>query len=698
MRSVISREPKPVSVPTAKSGAEEIKMLVFDELKKNDPQLRLVAMVLAAALCILLAGLWWVQIVSMHEYQTHLETQAYRTVRLPAMRGKILDREGRVLAENRPRYNLSLYLDDLRRQFDDAYGELFKQARDMQKQVIAAQEKKLGRSLTKVERKQFAFTTDQLQQLHEQARLGVASELIAQISRQLGQPLTLDAKDFELAYERRLVLPYPVLKNLNDVQIARFEEKFNGGLGTDLELESARFYPYQTTAAHLLGYVKLNTDSVEGEESFFSYRLPDYRGLVGVEGGFDAQLHGHAGTESVLVNSQGYRQPESVWSEPEPGHNVVLTIDLDIQRSAENSFVRHQGADARGAIVVMDVRSGDVLAMVSSPTFDPNSFSQGISRADWQKLQDLTAEKNRATYENYAPGSIFKTVIALAALENGLDPKEVYHVQTDPTRPGKGCIYIGRRKIDDTAPPGDYDFQRAFIHSSNAYFVTNGLRAGVENIIRMGEKFHLGERTGLFARQETRGNFPTLDRVTSSDWRAGDTANVCIGQGEVAVTPIQMAVMTSAIANGGKVLWPRLVDRIEPQDPASGEVATNFPSGVVRDELGVHPRSLQILREAMLADVESSEGTGTPAAVNGLQICGKTGTAQVQDTSNKTIGHNYWFASYAPYENPKYAVVVMVESQESGSGTTVCAPIAHDIYETILKKENANAARVLARN
>jgi penicillin-binding protein 2 len=518
------------------------------------------------------------------------------------------------------------------------------------------------------------------------------------VSQQIGQPLTLDAKDFERAYETRLALPYPILKNLDDGQIARFEEKFTGGMGVDLEMEAARVYPSGTTAAHLLGYVKLNTDSVEGEDSFFSYRLPDYRGLVGVEGDFDSQLHGHAGTESVLVNSQGYRQSENIWLQPEPGHNVVLTIDLDLQRAAEKSLARLQGADAHGAVVVMDVQKGDVLAMVSSPTFDPNDFAQGISEEKWKQVQDLTAEKNRATFENYAPGSIFKTVVALAALENGMNPKEIYHVQSDPTRPGKGCIYIGKRKIDDTAPAGDYDFKRAFIHSSNAYFVTNGLRARVENIIRMGEKFHLGERTGLFPHQETRGNFPTLERVTSPEWRAGDTANVCIGQGEVAVTPVQMAVMVSAIANGGKILWLRLVDRIEPQDPSSGEVATNFPSGMVRDELGVHPRSLQILHDAMLADVESNEGTGTAAAVDGLQICGKTGTAQVQDEHNKLVGWNYWFASYAPYENPKYAVVIMVESTSSGSGGTVCAPIAHDIYEEILKKENANAVKVLARN
>jgi penicillin-binding protein 2 len=642
-------------------------------------------------------GLWWVQVVSAREYQEHLETQAYRTVRIPAMRGKILDREGRVLAENRPRYNLSLYLDDLQKQFDDAYSPLHKRALEVQKENIAAQEKKLGRSLTKAERNQFVFTTDQWQQLHAQARLSVANNLVAQVGRQLGQPLNFDAAKFERAYETRLALPYTILPNLNETQIARFEENFSGGLGADLELQAARIYPAGATAAHLLGYLRSDDSSQEGEDADFNYRLPDYRGVVGVEGRCDAELRGRAGEESVLVNNLGYRQSENVWSQPEPGNNVVLTIDLDLQRAAEESFARHQGADARGAVVVMDVRSGDVLAMVSSPTFDPNDFADGISQDKWQKLQDLTAEKNRATYENYAPGSIFKTVVALAALENGLNPNEIFNVQKNPENPDKGMIYVGRRKIKDTAPSGDYDFKRAFIHSSNSYFIHVGLQAGVEDIIRIGDKFHLGERTGLFARQETGGDFPKLENVASSAWRDGDTANLCIGQGAIAVTPVQMAVMVSAIANGGKVLWPRLVDRIEPQDLASGEAATNFPSGVLRGELGVHLRSLQIVRDAMLADVNSSEGTGTAAAVDGLQICGKTGTAQVQDIHNKLTGYNFWFASYAPYENPKYAVVVMVESTGSGSGGTICAPIAHDIYETILKKENA-ATKVLAQN
>ena len=157
---------------------------------------------------------------------------------------------------------------------------------------------------------------------------------------------------------------------------------------------------------------------------------------------------------------------------------------------------------------------------------------------------------------------------------------------------------------------------------------------------------------------------------------------------------MQITVMISAIANGGKVLWPRLVERIEPQDPASGEAATNFPSGLVRDELGVQPRSLKILRDAMLGETEDPEGTGHAVLVSGLHICGKTGTAQVMNARNQEIDRTTWFASFAPYENPRYAVMVMVESGTYGGPT--CAPIAHDIYEAILKSEKSNGSALAA--
>jgi len=660
-------------------------MLIFDELKKNDPQLRLVAMVFAGGLGILLAGLWWVQIVSAHEYENNLETQAYRTVRLPAARGEILDREGRVLAENRPRYNLSLFLDDLQERFDSTYRLLHQQAIAAQTQAIAAREKELGRSLTKAERTQFEFSNAQLEQLHQQARDDVANSVVTQIGRELGQPLALDAKRFELAYQEQRALPYNIVQDADAEQVARFAEQNPATNGATLNIQPVRLYPYGTIASHVLGYVIRDDSSTEGEDAFFNYRLPDYRGVVGIEGGFDAQLRGHAGEASLLVNSLGYRQSETVWNQPEPGRNVVLTIDLDIQRAAQESLAAHQGTNARGAIVVMDVRSGDILAMVSSPAFDPNDFVNGFTPAELERLNNtnLEVQINRATQENYAPGSIFKPVVALAALENGLDP--------DALVDNPGYVMVGRRRIGDLAPPGKYDLRHAIIYSCNTYFITIGLRAGIQNIIRMGEKFHFGERMALPTRQETSGVFPTLRQVQQSDWRDGDSANICIGQGDIAVTPMQMAVAYAAIANGGKVLWPRLVERIEPQDPADGEASTIFPAGVVRDELGVKLKNLEILRSAMLAETEDPEGTGHAAVVGPeMRICGKTGTAQVMNSQNQEIGRTTWFASFAPYEHPRYAVVVMVENGSYG-GTT-CAPIAHDIYEELLKKEKAPQA------
>ncbi len=402
----------------------------------------------------------------------------------------------------------------------------------------------------------------------------------------------------------------------------------------------------------------------------------------------------------MLINSRGYRQSENIIDPPQSGDNVVLTIDLDLQRAAEKAIADHQGADARAAAVVMDVRTGDVLAVVSSPAINPIYVSNSPAYLSDPKLQP---QINRATYGNYAPGSIFKPIVGLAALENGLNPNEMYDVQADPSDPAHGCIFVGARKIKDTVSPGHYDFRRAIQQSSNSYFIFNGLRTGIEKIVRLAEKFHFGERTGLPTRQESRGIFPTLNQVEDPGWRSGDSANIFFGQGEMAVTPMQMAVAYSAIANGGKVLKPRLVERIEPQDPASGEAATDFPSGLVRDEIGVSARSLKILYDAMLSETEDPKGSGYPAfhqagSVLNIRVCGKTGTAQVENERGQKTGWNYWFASFAPFENPKYAVVVMVESQNTGSGGIVCAPIAHDIYEEILKKENSTAAKIVVRN
>jgi penicillin-binding protein 2 len=665
-------------------------MLIFDQLKKDDPHLRWVAIVVLSGLGALLAGLWWVQVVSARDYQANLETQSFRTVRIPAVRGRILDRNGVALAETEPNYNISLYLEELHKDFERSYLAKARRAQAELKQQRKELETKLNHKLTKQERRQFVFTQKAQASLRQEARYEVASNVVFHVGQRLQQPLWVNPTNFERHYETRLALPYPVMTNLNAAQIARFEEQSTSPIGVDLEIQSTRWYPFGTTAAHVLGHLRRDDESKEGEEAFFSFRLPDYRGEVGIEGGFDKELRGMAGAKSVLVNNEGYNQTENIWNPAEPGSNVVLTMDVRLQQAAERALQSVSGPETCGAAIVMDVRTGDILAMASSPTLDPNWYVQGVTRSEWQRIVELKAEKNRATYENYMPGSIFKTLVGMAALEAGLDPEEVIEVESNPAQPGKGYKRIGNHVFRDLAEAGPFNFRRALKRSSNAYFITVGLRCGPERIIRLGQRLHFGEREGLLTRQDAPGSFPDLKRLESG-WTDGNTANLCIGQDPVWVTPLQIAVLTAAIANGGDVLWPRLVDRVEAPDASLGAPPVVFPSARIRDHLGVSARTIKILQDAMLGDTEDADGTGTKACVPGLRICAKTGTADVQDVHNAKIGKTTWFASFAPYEQPRYAVVVMVEN--GAFGGTTCAPVAHQIYLAILDWERMDSAK-----
>ncbi len=320
-------------------------MLVVDELKKNDPQLRLVAILLVTGFLILLTGLWWVQVVSSRKYQSHQEIQAYRTIRVPAMRGKILDREGRVLAENRPRYNLCLYFDDL----DDQFKKEYERIRPVKVAAPSGPVWKFWRYSSAATVQHQRLTREQIETLTWQARYNVVSQIFTRVGQQLGQPLVLDPKKFVRSYEQERAMPFVILPNLDETAIARFEENLQADRGVNLQLQAVRYYPLGSTAAHLLGEMQLDNSSMNGEESFFNYRLPDYHGVTGVESLLDNELHGHAGIESVLVNSQGYRQSEGVISQPEPGNNLVLTLDLDLQRAAESSLLgSSRSAGARG--------------------------------------------------------------------------------------------------------------------------------------------------------------------------------------------------------------------------------------------------------------------------------------------------------------------------------------------------------------
>jgi penicillin-binding protein 2 len=657
-------------------------MLVFDQLKKNDAHLQLLALTFCVGFAILLAGLWWVQVVNVSRYQQSFEAQSFRSVRIPAVRGKILDRHGAVLAENRPDFSISLYLEELSPDYKREYQRI--RPRRVVTNDLPFWKDWLGFEAVKTQ--YVRLKGDQLLNTKREARYLAAKGVVNRVATVVRMPLSLDYTNFYRHYELQRALPFTIIDHIPPTLIAHFQEQAINSLGVALEVQSERYYPHGTAACHVLGYVRRDDSSAKGEDAYFFYRLPDYKGLVGIEGGFDAELRGRAGGKSVQINNLGYRQTETIWSPAEPGENVVLTLDLGIQQAAENSLRKFLGADGKGAVVVMQVETGDVLALASSPVSDPNNFIKGFTPRELARWKDeeLGVQKNRATREQYQAGSIFKPIVALAALENGLDPNRLFRVEPNPRNPNKGGIYVARQFFRDTAPPGDYDLKRAITRSSNSYFIQVGALPHVfDTVVELGRRLRLAERIGVPLLQETAGHFPRAGE--EKNWNSRYKANISIGQGEMDVTPLQMAVMTCALANGGKVLQPRLVDRLESPDPIAFEPPTVFPKGQVRDHLGVSRRSLDIVRDAMLAETEDIEGhaTGQHARVEGLRICGKTGTAEREQIDPETgrKKNTVWFISFAPYEHPRYAVVVMVENGDSGGGT--CAPIGHDVYEAL---------------
>jgi penicillin-binding protein 2 len=646
-------------------------MLFLDQIKRGDPKLRIISRGVAAGLVLLLACLWYVQIVSAKRYRADLLDQSFRIVRVPAIRGKILDRNGTPLAENRPSYNINLYLEELSRSFRQEYDT------SVLPEFRLANPSFRGRPAGKAG-----------QQLERAARFQVVSNFLGEVSSLVEQPQILDEREFNRHFNELRSLPFPLVRDLSAEQVALFMEKSAPISSLSLEVQPLRIYPWKSTAAHVLGHLRRNDNPADSEEISFHFRLPDYVGETGIERAFDQQLRGTPGVKTVLVNNLQYRQAEEVWIQPQPGDNVFLTIDRSIQIAAEQALKRGR-PDPRGAVVVMDCRSADILALVSLPAFDPNFFTSRISEEDWARLRDEESRPlwNRATYGSYPAGSIFKIVVALAALEAGtINPNDIFE--------SKGYFRIqGRsRPWRDTAGPGNFDFNRAFYRSSNPYFQHHGLKVGFEKVVEMGRRVGFGRRTGLATREEAQGYFPDpLDKIKKdgSPWMPGDTANLCIGQGDILVTPLQMAVMTAAVANRGSVLVPRLVDRIEPQDPEGPEQTVRFAPGQVRRDLGVSQSTLEIVRKAMLLDVDHMDGTGRSAAVEGLSVCGKTGTAQVME-GGALKEYVTWFVSFAPYDQPRYVVVVVVEGGQSGGST--CAPVAREIYQAILRRERGLTA------
>jgi penicillin-binding protein 2 len=653
-------------------------MFVFHLLKREDRRLRIVASIMATGLLILLGGLWFVQIVYASRFESNSRRQSLKRVGMPAIRGKILDRDGQVLADNRPQYDAILYLEELQGQFGDAYKSLTK--------FYGAQHPEDALPNGHVR-----LTSATSRDLQLQADCLVVSNITFQVGATLQEPRVLNPRAFLRHYTNFPYVPFDIVPDMNPIQVARFAEQLSGQPYLELDTEPVRDYPWHSLAAHVLGYVQresFDTDQI-------SYTLPDFEGKTGLEKVFDPQLRGRAGVKLVLVNSLNYRQREDVETPNEAGGDIYLTIDLAVQRAAEKALAEAQ-ANVRGAVVVMDVRNGDILAMASAPSYDPNEYVAGLTPAEMAILNNPknTPQINRAIDGSYPPGSTFKIITGIACLETGLDPNEIYD------SPGEYRASPNSRPIGDTAGAGLFDFNQAFFRSSNTYFIHYGMRAGLQKILEVARRFHLGEKTHFVIGPEVAGDIPTPDKVGVSILRSS-TPDVCIGQ-EITTTPLQMASMIGAIANGGTIYWPRLASHS--YFPETGETEPLFAPGRVRDHVEIRPRDLELIRHAMLNDTEhkadNTAGAGTayiqfhqpngqPWLTN-FRVAGKTGTAEVKSSGPNSPRRITWFDSYGPFENPRYAVIVMVEDGSFGGPT--CAPVARKIYQALINEEQTNSA------
>ena len=474
-------------------------------------------------------------------------------------------------------------------------------------------------------------------------------------------------------------LPVRIRRGLTMEDVAKVEEWKLELPGVIVEVEPQRAYPTSRFAAHLLGYVREASDEQMKQGR---YRRGELVGQTGLERLLDEFLRGRDGGERIEVDAMGRPIRIVQQTEPHPGAEVVTTIDRRVQEAAEKAM-----EGKAGAVVVMDPRNGDVLALVSTPAFPIDAFTGNIDRTAWVRLvQDpLHPLLNRANQAQYPPGSVFKIILMAAGLQEGsITPMDRVHCP--------GHFEYGGRTWKDWKKEGhgSVDLRRGIAQSCDVYFYQQGLKIGAAAIAKYAKAFGLGAATGIDLGTEKVGLIPEPKPRIKGDkksraWTGGDTLNMSIGQGAVLVTPMQVARMMTAVANGG-VLWkPRLVQRIE--RPEQGVVFRD--PGQVNGHVELSPVVWALIREGLWA-VVNDWGTGGQAKIPGLDVAGKTGTAQIIANSKSERGEDHaWFAAFAPVKEPQAVVVVLVE--RGGHGGDAAAPIARKIFNAIFYEKVAIA-------
>ncbi|HZI89620.1 MAG TPA: penicillin-binding protein 2, partial [Candidatus Polarisedimenticolia bacterium] len=519
----------------------------------------------------------------------------------------------------------------------------------------------------------FTVTLDPFDKAYTRHPAGIDSTLAA-----LGPILGVDPHELKdkIRRERKVsFLPIRLKRNVDMKSVAFVSEHRDQLPGVQVESEPLRRYLLGPMGSHLLGYVGEISDKELADPKYGSYLSGDLIGRMGIERRYENLLRGVDGKRFVEVNALG-RKGEFLGEKhpvlPQRGTDLTLTIDLDVQRAAEEAFE----PGTRGAVVAIDPRNGEVLALVSKPNYDPNEFSTGITQARWDELSSGGNYPlfNRAIQAAYPPGSTLKPFTALAALEAGAITAGTTFASSCTGAFRFGTRLFGCWKHEGHGLLAVHD---AIVRSCDVYFYQLGVRMGVDRLADYMAKLRLSEKTGIDLPQERRGLFPDAawydKRFGAGRWSRGLVLNLAIGQGEVNLTPVKLAQLAAFIANGGTLWRPHLIRSVGAALPAGDE---SLPDSM-RQVVAVSDRNLATIRSAMASVVSDPTGTGGQARLAdsiAVSVAGKTGTAQNPHGKDHAL-----FICFAPVENPRIAVAVLVEN--AGHGSTAAAPLARKVLE-----------------
>jgi penicillin-binding protein 2 len=605
---------------------------------------------IVAAFVFLAGSFWFVQGVQADKYRGLSEANALREIEIPPKRGLIMDRQGKILADNQPAYRL---------QVDRVVMKpLLRADKNRREKLIAFLAQVLGRPPAEV-----------LARWEKETK-----------ATNFTQPFTV-AEDVSMSQVASVQAQSIAFPELNVVPVQR------------------RNYPYGTMAAHVLGFIgEVNERDIKQNRDLEQGQLIGKRG---VELMYDQYLRGRGGAEYWEYDADGRRLSEyaPARKQPVPGDNIYLTVDFELQRRAEQYFVENEMV---GSAVVLDPRNGEVLAMVSSPAYNPNVYSRRFTGDVYKTITSnpFKIELNRAIQGLYSPGSVFKIVMAMAGLsENVIDPHTTFNCS------GSGYFFGRRFRCWKKEGHGAVNVERALKVSCDVFFYNTGGRLGVDRIHDYARKLTFGEISHIDLDGERAGIVPSTKWANEKQhrkWYPSETISVSIGQGPLIVTPLQVANMTAAVANGGKVFQPHVVKFVDRVQRDGSYKRFRVPSRVLH-EVALSEPALKAVRQGLWAVVNEQGGTGGNARVEGLDISGKTGSVQVIAYSGwikatslpfKFRDHA-WFASFAPRDNPQMVVVVFVE--HGGAGGADAAPLAKLLFEAGFR-EKVRGARLDLNN